>query len=329
MAMRLVWVSLLLTAVVLGAMALFRELYPQAAPPAASEMPKKEAPVLVPLPQQAPLPVAASASANAPANLGNVRVLKANGLLETRSAQEEAWRKLTQGDRLTVEDRVRTGRNAMAVLQVGEAGKIQLAARSELTFRKVSGDVVRVRLEEGRLTAEAEEGSGKLLQVETAGSDATAESHVGRFTMMSDGRGQVAVATETGRVRFRALGREVEVTAGKTSLVSGKAAPTPPTKVPTSLLLKVVPPARAVQRETEHELVGRVTPGSFVRANGRPVHPDAQGHFRLKVPLNEGRNAIEVVAVDALGREKATLLDITVDSKAPSLKGVMTWGQSE
>ncbi|MEW5853979.1 MAG: FecR domain-containing protein, partial [Myxococcota bacterium] len=279
---------------------------------------------------EAPPPTAApEAPAPAPASGPEVRVLEASGVLEKRQAQKDSWSPLGVGDTLGVDDSVRTGRNSSALLKVGDQAQVRVAARTELNVREISEEVSRVRLDEGRIVAEVTPGGNTVFRVETKGSDATVESKAGRFSMVNDGRGQVAVATETGQVRLQARGKSVDVPAGTQSVVEPGAAPQKPREVPRSLLLKVATPARSIQRELEHEVVGQTTPGSLVRVKGRVARVDPDGRFRIKVPLDEGRNAIEINAVDAAGHEKLTRLDLTVDRSAPAIKGHMEWGAGE
>src|SRR6185369_16199087 len=105
-------------------------------------------------------------------------------------------------------------------------------------------------------------------RLEAKGSDAIVETRGGRFSMLSDGHGQVAVATETGQVRLQAKGKEVSVGAGTQSIVQPGSAPKAPSPIPKSLLLKVAAPGRPVQREPEHDVEGTATPGSVVRVKG-------------------------------------------------------------
>lgn len=257
-----------------------------------------------------------------------VRVLEASGPLERRSGEDGGqWTTLEKGDTLQPQEAVRTGRDGTAVLQVGGGARVRVAGRTELSIKAVDEEQVRVRLVEGRFSADVAADGGTVFQAEAAGSDAVAETRGGRFSMMSDGRGQVAVATETGSVRLRARGKDVNVGAGTISTVSPGSAPSAPTAVPKSLLLKVAAPGKTVQRETEHEVEGTATPGALVRVRDRSVRVDEQGHFRLKVPLREGDNTVEVSAVDVMGREKQSTYQVTVDSKAPAVKGSMKWGQ--
>jgi len=82
--------------------------------------------------------------------------------------------------------------------------------------------------------------------------------------MISDGRGQVAVAASAGTVKLVSAGASVDVTPGQVARVDGEAAPSAPTTIPTSLFLKVAAPARVIQRERETVVQGTATPGALV-----------------------------------------------------------------
>jgi hypothetical protein len=260
------------------------------------------------------------------APVGTLRVVEAEGPLEKRSAGgNESWTQLKQGETLQVLDSVRTGRDGKAVLEVGDGARVALAGRTEVQVKANEGAQARVKLMEGRISADVKEGGGGL-GVETHGSDAVADTRSGRFSMMSDGRGQVAVATETGQVRLRAHGQEVAVPKGTLSTVAPGEGPTQPVAVPRSLLLKVAAPEHKVQKAPEHDVEGTASPGALVRVKDRSVRVDEQGHFKIRVPLKEGKNVVEVAAVDVMGREKLQSYTIQVDTKAPKMKGVMKWG---
>jgi hypothetical protein len=329
MGRRLITVAALLLLLLGGAGVVYRALFQDPAqdvPTARPDLPAAPADAATPV-AQAP-GVVPDAGGGRVVTSG-IRVLEATGPLERRTVSGDGgqWSPLEKGDTLQPADAVRTGRDGTALLQVGDGAKVRVAGRTELTLKAVAEDQVRVRLVEGRLAADVSPDGKGVFQVETQGSDAVVETRGGRFSMMSDGRGQVAVATETGQVRLRARGKDVTVAAGNLSTVSAGGAPSTPTAIPKSLLLKVAAPGKSVQRETEHDVEGTATPGAVVRVKDRVVKVDDQGRFRLKVPLREGDNTVEVSAVDVMGRERLSTYQVTVDTKAPAVKGSMKWGK--
>ena len=67
--------------------------------------------------------------------------------------------------------------------------------------------------------------------------------------------------------------------------------------------------------------------GAIVSINGVRVKVNNKGQFKTVVPLKEGKNDLSVEAEDVQGKHKiVSLPTITVDSKAPSLRSDVTWG---
>ncbi len=113
--------------------------------------------------------------------------------------------------------------------------------------------------------------------------------------------------------------------AGQQATVIGRHAEVAP--VSEDLLLAVDWPEEAVRTRREITVVtGRTAPGARVLLRGsfgeRTVRADADGVFSAEVPLSEGDNPIEVLAVDALGKrtQVAGALQFR-DTKGPSFRG--------
>lgn len=85
----------------------------------------------------------------------------------------------------------------------------------------------------------------------------------------------------------------------------------PPTLVITS------PDADRVQVGAVLDVAGRTTPGADVSVNDSPVLTDTDGNFSEKVALQEGANAIKVVAKSKLG--KTTSVTRNVLAKLPTV----------
>ena len=191
-------------------------------------------------------------------------------------------------------------------------------------------DEAKVVVERGRVAATTGKGApGKnatRLSVGARDNDAWVEAKQGAFAVLRDGDGKVAVAVTEGDVAVTAQNTRVQVGAGEQSIVQPNQAPAKPTRIPTSLFLKVSRggPSRLAQRSTE--VSGLTTPGSAVFVNGTPVTTDASGSFTAKVPLQEGRNQLQVSVRDVLGRsQQQQLADVTVDTQPPKLKGPTVW----
>jgi hypothetical protein len=264
-----------------------------------------------------------------PPAAGSVRasVTSASGFVEVKDSTTGQWRKLALGDSLADDDSVRTGRNGEARLRLSDGIEVRLSPRSEFTIRELTQGASRVRLEVGHVSAAVDASRNQVLRVEANGSDAVAETKGGEFGMVTDGAGQVAVATTTGAVNLTARGKTVEVVAGKTSTVTKGAEPATPRAMPASLLLKVADPVRRTTNASTTVIEGTTTPGALVQAQDKMVVADKAGRFKVPVRLEDGPNKIGVTVVDALGRQRDVALpEIVVDRKKPEIDAQMTWG---
>lgn len=236
------------------------------------------------------------------------------------------WQDVLPGATLGPDDAVRAGRNAEASLRLGNGVEVKLSPRSELIVRELTVAVSRVRLDEGHVTAVVGSG-GRALRVQARGSDAEAESRGGTFGVVTDGRGQLAVATTTGSVRVTAAGASVDVGAGEATTVEAGNAPAAPTAVPSSLFLKVSDLAASHTNQTATTVSGATTPGALVRVGDEVVTADARGRFAMKVPLKDGRNELSVEVIDGSGRQQDEKLPaVTVDRVKPRIDANVQWG---
>jgi hypothetical protein len=166
---------------------------------------------------------------------------------------------------------------------------------------------------------------GFRFRVQVKGSDAVAESGRGRFEVLKRGEAGVTVAAEQGSVMVTARDQGVRVEAGEQSVVEPGAAPTPPTKIPPSLLLKLGRPPPSRLKTAEATVTGETNPGATVVIDGVATTAGSSGQFTRSVTLREGTNDIVVVVEDALWRRKeARLPGITVD-RAPPVSGRVVW----
>lgn len=306
---RLLIVAALLVGFVLVGQLLSSTLFGEPPPPEPPEPPAPTASVPEPPPEPAP---------------EVARVEQVEGAVERSDG--ERWTKVQVGDVLEASDGIRTGPSSRAVLGIGNTARVEMGERSEFAVEELSRTVSRLRLGEGRLQAVVQEGGGAL-RVEAKGSDAVAESKGGSFSMLSTGKGEVAVAAQTGRVRFSAKGKSIEMTGGEQSISDATSGPSDPTPIPSTLFLKVQRPRSTLQREREARISGEASPGAVISINGVRVGAAEDGTFSAVVPLQEGVNAVEVAAEDASGRTTAeSLPPITVKSKVAPVKGKVTWG---
>ncbi len=252
------------------------------------------------------------------------------GTVQVRRGDSGTWVDAAPGQVLDADDAVRAGRNAEARVTMGDGVEVRLSPRSELRVRELSEAVARVRLDEGHVTATVDDGKGRVLRVQAKGSDAEAESKGGTFGVVTDGRGQLAVATTTGSVKLSAKGESVDVAAGQASTVVAGSAPSAPAAVPASLFLKIGALAATQTNQTSTTVSGTTTPGSLVRVGDLTTTSDAKGRFAMKVPLRDGKNELAVEVLDATGRrEDKRLPAVVVDRQKPTIEADVKWGTKQ
>lgn len=253
-------------------------------------------------------------------------LLSVRGRVQTRHG-DNAWTDAVVDAVLDDDDSVRTGRNAEASVRLGNGVEVRLSPRSELRVRELTEAVSNVRLDEGHVIASVG-GGGRTLRVQAKGSDAEAESQVGTFGVVTDGRGQLAVAATTGTVRVTAAGSAVEVAAGQSTSVEPGKAPSPPTEVPSSLYLKLGALAATQTNQTATTVAGTTAPGALVRIGDQLATSDAKGRFAMRVPLRDGTNTISVEVIDASGRRRDQRLpSVVVDREKPKIDAEVQWAR--
>ena len=287
-------------------------------------------PVVVVAPKApAPVPVEPVKVTAAPVELAPtvdaLRVLSVEGKVQRRGGDQQ-WGPVQVGEALRADEAIRTAPSGRAVLGLGEGGRVEIAPRSEFSVREISRTVARVRLEQGRLAA-ALPGDTASLRVETAGSDARAESTGGSFVVVSNGQGQLAVAATQGSVRLSVGAASVVVHEGQQSEAAAGVAPSAPHAIPKSLFLKVVRPGASVRREREALLQGQTAPGAVVSVNGLRVPSALDGSFRVQVPLKDGHNPLVVEAEDPFGKtQRVALPPVQVKRNVREVQARVKWG---
>lgn len=232
--------------------------------------------------------------------------------------QDQKLYVLQAGDLLSLQDVIRTGPGARVLLrrkgselEVRENLEIQLQAiadkQAEFSILAGTGD----------MTATVEDNDA----VVKIRSDQTQATNLGpsRWVVARGEKGEVAVAVSAGKVQFAGRGRTVTVKAGSESVAAANQAPSDPVQAPEDLLLDVVwPEATETQRTTK--LVGKAGTTTKILVNGKRVPVGNDGRFSAELPLQVGRNAIEVEARDLQGRQKKFSQTITRTPTAPALE---------
>ena len=245
-----------------------------------------------------------------------VVVKRVRGKVEAR--RKGKWVAASVGDRLEVDEAIRSGPDSEVALAVGtEETEVVLREKSEISVREVTKEIAWVRLERGRMGADVK---GKLkLQVEAKGSHVVAEASKGKFTVFNNGRGLVAIAAETAEVKLKTAAGNRALKVGQQMTITGDR-PRAPTRIPPAVFLSVVWPDQRLTRAKSTTVRGKAAPGTEVNVNGKIARVQPDGTFSMEVALNEGENAIDIQAVDILGRKKRARGSVEVRRRGPRVK---------
>ncbi|GHG84479.1 FecR domain-containing protein [Comamonas sp. JC664] len=249
-----------------------------------------------------------------------LELTQVSGKVEVQNT-DGSWREATVGMALRRDERVRTDDGSYAMLIGGESVEVHMDPGTEISVDALTESLSRILLARGMATAVVRPGQRHTFEVKAANSDATATlQQAGAFTMSNNGEGTVAVGTREGEVTLVGQGKVVIVRAGQQAVVRPGQAPSDPSPVPTSLLLKVDWPSERTRRERELVVRGQATPGSRVEVGGVTVKSDAEGNFQRKVILREGRNTVDVQAFGVGRTKQQERQDVVVDTTPPPLK---------
>lgn len=227
-------------------------------------------------------------------------VVEVEGVLERRVG-EGGWVPVGPGERLQAEDAIRTPAGGQAVLAIGDASRIDVTERTELSVREITAAVQRLRLARGRITLDHQVDGARVLVVESERGDAVARTNGARFSILSTGAA-LSVATETGVVRLESGGAKVDVAAGQQSIALRGAPPSRVAPIPVDVLLRVGAAAAPRDPLLCAVIQGRVEAGSEVLVEGKPVEVAPDGRFEARVPRARGKLQVRVVTRDVAGR---------------------------
>lgn len=241
-----------------------------------------------------------------------------SGRVELRRA-DGAWQPAEIGSVLKASDAIRTLEGSSAVIVGGEAYEVRMEPGTEVSIEELTDSISRLLLGNGMAIAKVKGPARHTFEVKAAGSDAVARTDDGTFAITNNGEGTVAVGTREGQVELIGQGKAVIVRAGQESLVLPGKAPTDPTPIPSSLLLKVRWPAGGTQRKRSVLVAGTGPAGARIEVAGKVVHTDARGDFKTRVRLAEGRNDVSVHAKTVGGIEALERREVHVDTTPPAV----------
>ncbi|MBF5044225.1 FecR domain-containing protein [Aggregicoccus sp. 17bor-14] len=265
--------------------------------------------------REPPPPAVVPPAAVAPPQAVELRIGELSGAVEVRRGG--AWMPARAGELLRVTDAVRTGPGASALLVGGPSLEVKMTPGTEVSVEELTDSLSRLLLGNGMATARVRGGAKQTFELKAAGSDAVARTDAGTFAMSTNGQGTVAVGTQEGEVTFVGQGKVVIVRAGQQSIARPGQAPSDPTPLPTSLLLKVQWPAAGALRRRTLVVAGQSEPGTRLEVAGQPLTPDADGRFQRTVELKEGTNTLQVRAEGVGGAVHEEHRQVVVDTTPP------------
>lgn len=290
---------LLATAIVASALLLYPRLFPGVEPGAVNTMPDAT--------EQA-----AAALVDAATQPRQFEITAVDGIVEIH--RDGQWGRAKPGDVVQRSHRIRTGPDSNATLRSQAGDELELRARVELGVDSLDATVTELSLKRGKISAEAAPGTERL-EIRAQGTQATATAGT-KFTIYSDDRGAVTVATARGLARVLAAGRQVEVGPRMSTYVAPGAAPRTPIAIPDKVFLTVAWPANEIVRR--HTILrGKTRPGNSVTVNGQQVPVDDGGKFVSTVNMVEGKNSLAVSVESIDGRTKTSNKQVLVDTKGP------------
>lgn len=251
----------------------------------------------------------------------SIRVVDAKGKVEKKTEGGVGWVELKAGEKLGSKEWVRTGPEGEATLVFHDDSRISLAPQSEFGVEEIRREAGRFRLGEGKITARIKKREGRIVRIDAEGSDASLKASEGEFSMLSDRRGMVAVASRSGDAALSAQNRTVRVLPGTHSVVLPGEAPSEAQPIPTSIYLKVEWPEQKSLNTGKIAIAGKTVRGAVVSINGVRAIVDKVGGFEADVPLHDGENTVTVATEDVAGNTRVEgSPPIVVDRKAPEIK---------
>ena len=237
-----------------------------------------------------------------PAAEFTARLVRATGDVQVRNGARD-WQAAANGAALAAGTQLRAGEDAKAELVVGDDVHIDVTAGTDVQLGTFGPDLARLVVGEGLVLADVRRGRGQRLQISNRSGEAVTETADGAVAVTADAAGRLRTAVTRGSATLAANGETVTVGAGFFSVAGRGNKPSKPAAVPQSLFLKVKWPGVPATAQRQQTISGATSPGARVRVSNRLVWADAKGRFQTIVDLQEGKNRIQVRAVDLVGRE--------------------------
>jgi len=255
-----------------------------------------------------------------------VQVLRVNGRAERRTG-EGRWTGVLQGDKLAVDDAVRTGGQSSITLDLGDSSTIELAEQAEVEVRELSGAVQKLGLISGRASVDYRDNGERVLNIENGDGTVVARVQKGRFAVLNNGQ-LLAVATKTGSVDLSSAGRTVVVSEGKQSVAYAGQTPMTPFEIPVDALLRIADGSCRIQKSGGAVVKGTVSVGARLSVDGQPVTPDGGGRFSIALKAAAPGKKVLIRETDLWGETRETQLTCATAAQKAGIREVdINWGR--
>ncbi len=237
------------------------------------------------------------------------------------------------GEVTVVRGVVRTAAGTGAVLRPDDAIETGIGGRVELSgggyavtleeggrfaVGEITAELSRFRLAAGLVSARVQDDLGRAVEIE-GGPDVIARTRGGDVSVARTGSA-MAVGVRRGRAEFTSSGTTVVLAEGQQSAAKLGRAPSLPSPLPASLLLKVNWPAPRATNERRMVVTGRATPGAVVVLGGERVEVPPDGRFTHVIVLREGRQTLSARAFGVAGAAASDGPAIVLDTRAPDAR---------
>jgi hypothetical protein len=247
----------------------------------------------------------------------SVLVKSVTGSAVKSGANPVEWIPVEPGNKLLVDQKIRTQTNGSVKLEIDENSKIEITGQSEMSVEQISDDIQQFHLTRGQMSVDFSPKDKRRLRITAAKNRAVASTQHGVF-VIQNAKGEVSVAATQGEVALTAENETVVVKPNTVSRVSPGKAPAAPTPIPLRVMLRVANPKKHARPKTTTTITGKTEIGALVNVNNTPAEVDASGRFKAEVPLQLGKNHFEVVARTPWGEARRELEPLTITNSPPS-----------
>jgi len=233
----------------------------------------------------------------------------------------QPWKKLAADTKLSVQDTIKTKPGAGITLVFGGGSTVRMDGRTEVRVAESSQNRIAIKIKRGRAAVNHEPTRPMVFRIESTETKAAVEATRARFAVLGTDK-RLAVAATRGTVNLTARKKTVAIRAGQQSTVAAGNTPSAPRRIPVSVLLRVARPRQRILHQRFVVLSGQTAVGTELHINTVLVKTNNNGAFRVRIPLQIGRNKLLAVARDVSGHMKRMDLGVLIVRPARPNSGV-------